>query len=417
MIKTRLHTVRFNTYLPYNCIYFYSKDYHGPIDERHIMLDPRDNNKVLSLQDFPFFTQIIRGKDLNEIMLYKMNLLGLNFNPDLGKNVLSTLKDIFPDSEYGCFVTRLLPYRDQLEDNPHDTLFVGELTERQFRLDELRRYAIEAAQQNYERMTGLTWDPNNPEGFFKDRNWDDEVRSLERYGGMARHINGPLFDIDDIRQERERIKHDYKSQFEQFSTPFSFGGLNTEKDVIKKIIHSGYGEDLDNIDKITTICPIKILPKDDGYEDLFICPPNREPILCDFGRGWAAKALYIFFLRHPEGLYLPDIENSRYVKEIAIIYQKLKRNCIPGCNENTALKKAQNAVKKNNRVESGAIAVIMTSIRKWFNERFVLALAGNYAIEPIDERRIAHQSRLFGINIPQDMIDLGSFGFPFNPDL
>lgn len=413
MIKTRLHTVRFDTRLPYNCIFLVSSE-HELIHEREITLDPRDNNEVLSLQDFPFFTQVIKGRDLNALMITKEHLLKYNYNPELGGDVLSTLRDIFPDSEIGCFVVRLLPYRDQLEDNTFDTLFVGELTRHTYRLEEIKEFAIEAARMNYERMTGRTWDPNNPEGFFRDRNWRYELESLEFHSCHLHH----MFDEErTIKQERERIKQEYSEQFNQFSTPFSFGGLNTGKDIINKIIHSGYGESLDNKDIITAKCPIKILPKDDGYKDLFICPKDRKPILCNFGRGWGAKALYILFLRHPDGLYLPDLQEERYVKELALIYQKLRRNCIPECDDNTALKKAQNIVRVNNRLESGAIAVIMTSIRKWFNERFVPALAGDYAIEPKDERRIAHQSRLFGINIPQEMIDLGSFGFPFNPDL
>lgn len=404
MIETRLHTVRFDTTLPYNCIYYVT----GSQKRRHtIFFDPRDIHEILTLQDFPFYTQTITGNNLNDPERLFGSFSRDSFYMDMKKEIKSTLREVFPESEEGCFVVRLLPYREQVKDNSIDTFLVGELTEPYGAGFYLREFAIKAARLNFERMTGNTYpDRRYHIGFFKDRDWINEIKSLYR-PQSPNFMESPntkaarLLGSEEIKEMRKNIANDYKRQFKYFSTPDTF---TSDYMTFKQVIDAAFN-DKNDIDKLYHLHPIKVLPYDDSF-DIFICPEDREPIRCNFSRGPAAKALYIFFLRHPEGFHLTDF-NSQYIQELAIIYQKLK-----GGDDKTVFEKAKAIATAGTRAQKGSRAENLNDIRNWFKERFINKLANDYSIEPIDS-----YLTLYGINIPREMIDLGVFGFKLNTDL
>lgn len=405
-----LHTVRFDTTLPYNCIYFVSGH---KKDSDYGIIHLRDNNTVLTIQDFPFFTYEIQGSHLESERLLSYLCDNNPFFKDIKKDILSTLREIFPKTEEGCFVVRLMPYRDQTDNNYIDTLLICE-TKYHFYNDTLRKFAVEAARLNYERMTGNTYNTENHQctfyskGFFKDRDWNNETKSLYR-PLRPNHFESPntksarLLENEEIKQQRKRIMRDYRKQLEHFSNPFIF---QSDSSSIRDLINSAY-DDIDDIDKFSTLCPIKVLPKD-SYYDIFICPKDREPVRCDFSRGWAAKALYIFFLRHPEGFHPIDMDGRQYIKELAAIYQKLK-----GGDDETVFEKASAIAIASTKKKKGTRAENLNSIKSWFEEHFIHKIAYDYAIGPMVDRG---DDQLYGINIPREMIDLGIFDFKLNID-
>ena len=403
--EPRLKTVRFDTTLPYNCIYYVT----GSQKKRHtIFLDPRNIHEILTLQDFPFYTQIITGNNLNDPERLFTSFSHDPFYMDMQEEIKSTLREIFPKSEEGCFVVRLLPYREQVKDNSIDTFLVGELTEPYGASSYLREFAIKAARLNFERMTGNTY-PNLRYliGFFKDRDWINEIKSLYRpqrpdYWDSPNTKAARLLGNEEIKEMRKKIANNYKRQFKYFSTP---DVLTSDDITFRQVIDAAFS-DKDDIDKLNHLCPIQIRDYDKSY-DIFICPKDREPIRCDFSRGFAAKALYIFFLRHPEGFHLSDFDEKKHVLELAKIYKMLK-----GGVDETVFEKAKVIATAGTRSQKGSRAENLNDIKSWFKEHFINKLANDYAVEAID-----FSLTLYGINIPKEMIDLGIFGFPFNPNV
>ena len=123
MIENRHITIRFNTNLPYNCIYYIYGNQNVKTD---ILSERIDNKYVSKLQGFSFQLQKIERESLTENALRQENCIAPDTNPALTEDIMQTLQQIFPKSELGCFVVRLLPYHDQLDDNYVDTLFIGE---------------------------------------------------------------------------------------------------------------------------------------------------------------------------------------------------------------------------------------------------------------------------------------------------
>lgn len=417
MINTRLHSIRFNTTLPYNCIYYVT----GRKDNSKIYSPSQhDSKKIIELQSFPFIFLKIQGENITEGRLNDNKCLDSSNNPTPTKEVLSTLREIFPETEYGCYVVRLLPYSAQPNDNPIDTLFVCELSLPSNPWD-ITEFAIEAARHNFERMTGFPAKHFRRTAFHVDE--DEEIGlKLSRFGvdstfygshqliraiaheRSASKKSGPKIKLDTeekkrIAQQQKQVMQECRKRLEQF---FATNADHTDFDKFREVISSAYG-DLNNIGKIATKCTIKILPKDDGNDDIFVCPEDQEPIVCDFSRGWAAKTLYIFFLRHLEGVPLEEL--GQHIDELAAIYHRLS-----GCDDRNGLhlKRAQAIVTVSNKSQKGSRAENMNSIRSWFDKRFVSKLAGDYSIKPIDDTP-DEKTCLYGVNIPFDMIDLGPF--------
>lgn len=417
MINTRLHSIRFNTTLPYNCIYYVT----GRKDNSKIYAPSQhDNKKIIGLQSFPFFYLKIQGENLTESMLSREKCLDSANAPTLTKDILSTLKEIFPETDYGCYVVRLLPYSNQSNDNPIDTLFVCELSLPSNPWD-ITEFAIEAARQNFERMTGSPAKHFRRTAFRVDE--DEEIRlrlsnfgmdstffgdrrliqfHYERSSSPKKATPKSSLSTEDkkrIAQQQKQIMQECRKRLEQF---FATDANHSDFDKFSEVIRSAYG-DLNNIGKIATKCTIKILPKEDGNDDIFVCPEGQEPIVCDFSRGWAAKTLYIFFLRHLEGVPLEEL--GQHIDELAAIYHRLS-----GCDDTNGLhlKRAQAIVTVSNKSQKGSRAENMNSIRSWFDKRFVSKLAGDYSIKPIDDTP-DEKTCLYGVNIPYDMIDLGPF--------
>lgn len=415
MINTRFHSIRFNTTLPYNCIYYVT----GRKDNSKIYSPSQhDSKKIIELQSFPFIFLKIQGENITEGRLNDNKCLDSSNNPTPTKEVLSTLREIFPETDYGCYVVRLLPYSTQPNDNPIDTLFVCELSLPSNPWD-ITEFAIEAARQNFERMTGFPAKHFRRTAFRVDE--DDDIRlRLSNYGvdstfyGSHQFIRAvahnrsvskksmPRFDADDKKQiamQQKQVIQDCRKRLEQF---FATNADHTDFDKFREVISSAYG-DLNNIGKIASECTIKILRKDNGGDDLFICPKDKEPILCNFSRGWAAKTLYIFFLRHLDGVIIEDLDESQYVQELKEIYKIFR-----GGTDDEVLEKARAIATSGTKRKKGSRAENLNSIRNWFDEHFVSRLAGDYSIKPIDDTP-DEKTRLYGINIPSEMIDLGRF--------
>ena len=169
---------------------------------------------------------------------------------------------------------------------------------------------------------------------------------------------------------------DERSSFDQFN------------DLIKAAF-----KDMQNADKMSEECPIKVQYSDDTNEyEVMVCPKNDTPILCRFNRGQQSKALYIFYLRHPEGVCLKDLESEEHLDELARIYAKIKYY-----DKQTSQDIVRNLV--------GVISQHTGDIRKQFEELFVPWLAGKYAISGTRGNR-------YGIDLHDDLIDLGEFNGP-----
>lgn len=391
MIDTHHNIIRFNTQLPYNCIFYIS----GKMKVDNISLPNEiDNDYISRLQDFNFHFQKIQGDSLTDEKLRKEKLIASDTNPDLSEDIALTLRKIFPKSDFGCYVVRLLPFHDQLDDSYIDDLLVGEVILQHDKYD-AQNFALEAAQQNFERMTGIPFsdyqDPDYQPEFGGDTSLYDDYsfgfgfRTISFQTSKSRsqfQLQSP-----NVIKKQNQLKEEYLKHFKDL--------INDPKstfDQLKDLIYAGYG-DISNIGKLAKEYPIKIEQDNHDNYEIFVCPDKEEPILCDFPRGWQSKSLYIFFLRHPEGFRLRDLKKTENIQELAKIYAKLRI-----CDLKVAEQKATEIVK--------AVSVVKNDIKDWFDQLFVPRYACNYQIEAMDG---SSRNGIYGINLDDDLIDLGVF--------
>ena len=391
MIENRHITIRFNTNLPYNCIYYIYGNQNVKTD---ILSEKIDNKYVSKLQGFTFQLQKIERESLTENALRQENCIAPDTNPALTEDIMQTLQQIFPKSELGCFVVRLLPYHDQLDDNYVDTLFIGETIMSHGKYD-LYSFADNAAQENFERMTGIPFSDYQDPDYQPEFGGDTSLYDDSSFGFGFRTISFQTsksrsqFQLQspNVIKKQNQLKEEYLKHFKDL--------INDPKstfDQLKDLIYAGYG-DINNIGKLAKEYPIKIEQDDNDNYEIFVCPNKEEPILCDFSRGWQSKSLYIFFLRHPEGFRLRDLKKTENIQELAKIYAKLRI-----CDLKVAEQKATEIVK--------AVSVVKNDIKDWFDQLFVPRYACNYQIEAMDG---SSRNGIYGINLDDDLIDLGVF--------
>lgn len=384
MLEIRYNIIRFNTNLPYNCVYYI---YDSEKSENFTLPDRYASEYVNKVQGFTFHFQKVNYESLTEEMLLKEKCIAPNTGRALTDDIIRTLRKIFPKSEHGCFIVRLLPYRDNDNDNEADTFMIGEIANESSRHD-AELFIRKVAKQNSERMTGLTYSHYQD---MVDALIDDTPSCTTGYseltlGFQTSYISSRNYYIPNRQEEKEMLKKEYFRKFKNL--------VNDPKSIPEQIvdlIYMGY-EDFNNIGKLNTDCPIIIDQDDRGDYGIFICPDEGESILCDFNRGWQSKALYVFFLRHPEGVRLKELKNPQAIQEIAQIYAKFKIYDM-----DTALQKAKAAVD--------AITVYKNDINDLFNRLFVPCHACNYIIAPLDKSKECR----YGINLDEDLIDLGIF--------
>lgn len=384
MIEIRYNIVRFNTNLPYNCVYYI---YDGEKNENFTMPDSFACKYVTKEQGFGFHFRKVNYESLTEEMLLKENCIAPNPDKTLIDEIIRILRNIFPKSEHGCFMVRLLPYCDNDNDNEADTFMIGEIVKESSR-DDAENFIRKAARQNYKRLND-----------FQNVDYQDTYTILDDYASLyAKEPSGfnPDYQISFLSarnysyptkpERQQQLKNDSLKKFKDViidpkSTP----------EQIKNVLY-GICEDFENMGKLNTDYPIKIYQDDKGNYGIFICPDGDEPIICDFSRGDQSQALYVFFLRHPEGVRLKDLKEQQNVQEIAQIYAEFKI-----CDMDTALQRAKSAVENIN--------VYKKDINDLFNKIFVSTHACNYIIAPLD-----HQAKCkYSINLNEDLIDLGIF--------
>lgn len=377
MIETSYKIVRYHTDLPYNCVFCLT----GSEDEKPKLIRPQNYIQIFisQLQGFPFHYRKIQSEDLNVEVLREKAGLESGSGIISSEEVVRTLQEIFPSSPHGCFVVRLLPIMNDSDDGDVDTFLVGHRVEAHF--GDLSKFAHEAAIVNFERMTGMSYEAykatleeeeEEEEGgpVFGMLTYQTSSQRNERYSD---HL---------VRTQNQIIKMYQKKFVELANEP------KPTFDQFKDLVSAAFG-DVQNVTKMHKECPVRVDYDEEHQEyEVMLCPKDDEPIICDFGRSFQSKALYIFFLRHPEGIRLKDLMSEQYVKELAAVYTKFK-----GCSDEEGYKKAKGAIKGR--------SIYINDIKSFFEEMFVPAVAGKYCIAKMGEGR-------YGIALDEVFIELES---------
>ena len=401
MFEIRYKTVRYPTNLPYNCIFYVPGKNEVLCEEILQVLDRtkepskfqllRDKMSQQEIQGFWFNFCLVRPEDFSEAEK--------DGNPKT--LVLNILKDIFPVEEYGYFVVHLLPEKADVNkdaDSGFDTLLLG-TPDTELPIDPMA-FAHIAAHENFQRMMGMTLKEyeTREEAEKQIREYEKMIAQYMPVGGMMEfqttHKRSRVH-AEVVSRNREQVKNYYLDKFSEM-----INGPEPSFEELMELISAGY-DDGNNTDKLQEPCPIcaGYFEETDSYE-VFLCPPDDEPIVCDFGRGAQTKALYIYFLRHAEGVHLKDLENEEAWNELSKIYYKLKY-----CDMDEAFDKA--VAVSASKARSQAIS----DIRNLFNRLFVKPVASQYCIAPMDGKR---NDGRYGIALDEEFIELTK---PFDKDV
>ena len=366
-------------------------------------VDARMRESVTDRQGFPFHIQNIEKAFLSEEGLQEAISQNAALDGIPAKEMLQVLQDVFPVTPKGCFVVRLLPKLKNPDDESVDTFLVGTRTKSDSW--DVVEFSEEAAKVNYERMTGksrkselyyLDYEEEEEEGggdgpstFGMILREDVELpKSIPYTMSFQTHRQRSASHTDRVVRSQEQIVKEYKKKFEDLA--------NAPKptfDQFRELVAAAFGA-VQNVTKMLKPCPVKVDYNVEKQEyDLMLCPDGEEPIICDFERGYQSKALYIFFLRHPEGLRLKRLATDENIKELAQVYSKIKM-----CSVAEAFAKAKSIIK--------ARAQNANDIKNLFEELFVPAVAGKYCIATLDKKR---NEGKYGIDLGDELVDLGDF--------
>ena len=395
--KTSYKTVNYQTNLPYNCIFYVPGKDDELLDEVELGLLPPEKgfkrvqflvtlDDLAKIQGFKYRFFLVQPENLSDSALEKLEVASREQMLEFRKHL--------PVSEHSYFLVHLLPEWDDSSECPDtdcDTLLVG-VPDNNDPSNSLE-FAKIAARVNFKQMMGMT-----EEEYELQEETEKHIGVFERM--MSQH-GGPVGGMMEfqttrnrssehkrqVSRNREQVKNYYLNKFSEM-----INGPEPSFEELMKLIASGY-DDINNTDKFQEPCPIcaGYFLETNSYE-VFLCPPNDEPIICDFGRGVQTKALYIYFLRHAEGVRLKDLENEKAWNELAKIYYTLK-----DCDMDEAFDKAVAVTASKARSQA------ISDIRSLFNGLFVKSVASQYCIAPMDGKR---NDGRYGIALDEDFIEL-----------
>lgn len=389
MIETSYKIVRFHTNLPYNCIY------HVTGNQQYAGMGRRpsdyDQKSMTDIQGFPFHFRNIASSDMSENGLQELMSNGTAGQDVSAKEMMQVLREVFPVSPKGCFVVRLLPILNDMDGEAVDTFLIGTRTVPS--PHDAVGFSMRVAEINYERMTGKPYENDMEEeeegstfGMVL-RSDVDVPKSLTHSMSFQTNRERKKSYVDKVVRTQNQIIKMYQKKFVELAKE-----PKPTFDQFKDLVVAAFG-DVQNVTKIHRECPIKVDYCVDNQEyEVMLCPEDDEPIICDFQRGPQSKALYVFFLRHPEGIRLKRLMTEEYVKELAQIYAKLK-----DCDKDEAYRKAKSLIKGRSQY--------INDIKSLFADIFVPVVAGKYSIAPLEEKR---NNGLYGIVLNDDLIDLGN---------
>ena len=394
--KTSYKTVDYQTNLPYNCIYYVPGKDDELLDEVVLGLVPPEKGfsrmsfrfsliELEDIQGFEFHFCLVRPENLSDSALEKLDVAS--------REQMLEFRKHFPVSEHSYFLVHLLPEWDDISESPDtesDTLLVG-VPDNNDPSNPLA-FAKIAAQTNFKQMMGMT-----EEEYERREEAEKQMGVFERMMSQHGSVGGMMefqtthkrsrVHAEVVSRNREQVKNYYLDKFSEM-----INGPEPSFEQLMELIAAGY-DDGNNTDKLQEPCPIcaGYFEETDSYE-VFLCPPNDEPIVCEFERGVQTKTLFIFFLRHADGIRLKDLESEESMDELARIYHKLKI-----CDMQEANRKAVALAMTQTRSQA------ISDIRNLFNGLFVKSVASQYCIAPMDGKR---NDGLYGITLDEEFIDL-----------
>ena len=390
MLQTEYKTVRFNTNLPYNCIYYFQiTDANLQLPE----LDEYDLNAhyVRQVQGFPFHIQTISSLSLEKRRWVKDGLLDSSDKGERADYLLYGLREVFPQKDHSYFLVRLLPPTSDTDsgcDDGSDTFLMAEVGKGMYELA-AGEFAAMAAKENFERMTDMPYTKywNLRLAARRDRSSSHRIS-----GGSIGFLTVNSIQMDqnseEIVTETEWIRKKYLSSLDLKD------GLSVDR--LKELARN-FLQECDSIGKLKQECPVRVVycAESQDYEVLVSSHIHNDDIICDFHRT-LSKTLYIFFLMHPEGIYFCDLK--KYQKELGEIHRKL-----------FVVRGGDPMMAVNPLLEGNVRSQCILDIRSFFEKIFGSAIAGKYCIAKMSNKSRKRDCYCYGINLEPGLIDLGDF--------
>ena len=416
-MQIKTHTTPINLNLRYDCIYYFPS-----------RTDNRLNTKMSEAVDVwscNFYPEMILVKNYPRIKLQYVSVESLSKiyeiaseNTEKGEKARRILQQLFCNEDGGVLVARLYPSKRNNDDGGVE-LFVSSDTECRSVTGMLDEFALELAQENFERITGQSYSSYKAYKEYEkmmeaEFNSSGSGRSLElivtsraQYQREARYSRVAdvkiLDDIAKINSLRGTVTDekmdllldklfcsikDRRKMTEKHKivvTRRKDSKAETEKE--KKILEARE-EDLKKylIMEGMTRVNAKL-----GY-GVFIQYNKREMICCDCDRPDLSMTLYVFLLHHKNGVKLGDF--GKYKDELEQIYMKFSNKL--GEQKDRLLATFEDKTR---------ISQYKTSINKVFDEYFVKEVASFYCIDQKDDGT-------YYIPLDRDYVEYYDFDIP-----
>lgn len=373
-MQIKKHITPINLNLRYDCIYYFPSRTDNSLNTK--MMEAIDGwrcsfyPEMILVKNYPKVKfQYVPEEDLSK--LYNT----ASGDDENGEYARRLLEEVCGNKDGGVLVSRL--YSKDSDEGVELLVSSDLLPDRSF-LDD---FALEVAKENFERMTGKSYSSYTA---YKEL-MESEYRASGGFSTDFKTTYGSRTYQQTAVYEREVEEKLRKkaSSLASMSESFSMDELIAHLDKLRLEIEDGK--------KLLKRCKLVVQfdPKTLNREIFVVKDKGKDVgIRCEFGRGLLERALYVFFLRHPEGVSVAGL--SKHRDELLELYGTF--STAPEEERNESI---ENISTKDN------ITSFCSYVRKTFKDIFGSAIFSDYCVN-VDRR-----TGKYSISLDRKYVDLG----------
>lgn len=368
--------------LQYDCIYYFPSRTHCQLNEQMAEVAARwqCDRGVYDVQQFAFQFHYLPKEPFGKF--YESDSTADTPESEYWR---SLLKHLLGDESGGVLVAR--PYPNAMffesESKENELIIASQLEEPNVdsAIKILDLFAYSVAEFNFQRIVGISY--NN---FRKQMDFMHLLEGSGERRSMQMIIRGS--NSKDKKSDLERgVERKLRNAIEIMGKRSKTAPIEE----IKRWIFA-MADEAENGTKLKKKHKLLIKDHDLNFE-IYVEESAGVLIRCEFTRGPLCKTLYIFLLRHPEGVRMNEL--SKHKKELFQIYTRLSSPA----NE-TSRKEAIEKFCANNK---NVISVCRTDIKNTFKEIFATNVFPSYCVNKDKEK--------LRIELEDEFVELGEMGF------